>query len=61
MRRRFVLVASMAALFVLGWWAGRGSTGDLYANLDVFVEVLKRVQENYVDPVPPSQVMDGAI
>jgi carboxyl-terminal processing protease len=61
MRRRFALVASMASLFVLGWWAGRGSTGDLYANLDVFVEVLKRVQENYVDPVPPSQLMDGAV
>jgi carboxyl-terminal processing protease len=30
-----------AVLFGLGWWAGRGrATSDLYANLDLFVEIL---------------------
>src|ERR1044071_2855120 len=51
----------MLALFALGWWVGRGATGDLYANLDVFVEVLHRVEENYVDPVKPADAIKGAV
>ena len=60
-RRRFLFGALMLALFSLGWWAGRGATGDLYTNLDVFVEVLQRVQDNYVDPVKPATAVTGAI
>src|SRR5204862_4612560 len=60
-RRRFLFGALMLALFALGWWVGRGRTGDLYANLDVFVEVLQRVEDNYVDPVKPADAIKGAI
>ena len=60
-RRRFLFGALMLALFAVGWWVGRGRSGDLYANLDVFVEVLQRVEENYVDPVKPADAVRGAI
>jgi carboxyl-terminal processing protease len=60
-RRRFLVGALMLALFALGWWVGRGTTGDLYANLDVFVEVLQRVEQNYVEPVKPQFAIKGAI
>jgi len=60
-RRRFVFGTLMLALFVLGWWVGRGSSGDLYSNLDVFVEVLQKIQDNYVDPIKPASAVRGAI
>ena len=63
-RRRIVLGVLLASLFALGWLAGRGSAsgpGDLYKNLDVFVEVIQRVQQSYVDVVPADKLMDGAV
>ena len=61
-RRHLVIVALFLTLFGLGWWAGRSSArGDLYANLDLFVEVLHRVQDSYVDPVDPGKLVDGAV
>ncbi len=62
MKRSHVLIAVfMIGLFLLGWRVGRGSSRDLYANLDVFVEVLKRVQDHYVDPVEPAAMIEGAV
>lgn len=62
-RRRMVLGGALVVLFGLGWVAGRGSAraGDLYQNLDLFVEILHRVQENYVDPVEPETLIGGAL
>ena len=62
-RRRVVLGAVLVVLFGLGWVAGRGSAraGDLYQNLDLFVEILHRVQDNYVDPVEPETLISGAM
>ena len=61
-RRHLVIVALFLSLFGIGWWAGRSSArGDLYANLDLFVEVLHRVQDAYVDPVDPGKLVDGAV
>ena len=60
-RRRIVLGALLAALFALGWWAGRAASGDLYAGLDLFVEVLHKVEANYVDPVEPRPLIEGAV
>jgi len=64
MKRRILLAALLLALFGTGWWVGRGSagaSGDLYRNLDVFVEVLQRVQSSYVDVVPTDKLMTGAM
>ena len=60
--RRVLIVVLLAALFAVGWWGGRGgSSSDLYGNLDLFVEVVHKVEENYVDPVDSEKLMDGAI
>jgi carboxyl-terminal processing protease len=63
-RRNIALAAIFAVLFGLGWWVGRGSatnSSDLYGNLDVFVEVLHRVEQTYVDPVEPAKLIEGAL
>ena len=60
-RRRIVLATLLAVLFALGWWAGRVASHDLYGDLDLFVEVLHKVEANYVDPVEPTPLVDGAI
>lgn len=61
-RRRILLGALLAALFAVGWWAGRvRASGDLYANLDLFVEVLHAVQTNYVDTVEPGSLIAGGM
>ena len=60
-RRRLVIAILLVVLFALGWWSGRVASRDLYADLDLFVEVLHKVEANYVDPVEPTPLVDGAI
>jgi len=61
-RKRVVLSLLLAALFTLGWFVGRSrATGDLYGNLDLFVEIIHKVEANYVDPVEPEQLVNGAL
>jgi carboxyl-terminal processing protease len=62
-RRRIVLGTALVVFFGLGWVAGRGSAraGDLYQNLDLFVEILHRIQENYVEAVEPQKLVNGAL
>ena len=51
-RKRVLLGAAVVALFAIGWLAGRGnSAGGLYGNLDTFIEVIQRIEDNYVSPV----------
>lgn len=61
-RRRFTLAALFAALFLLGWVVGHdGARADLYRQLDVMVEILDKVQTNYVDPVSSQKLIEGAL
>ena len=61
-RKRILLGAALAALFAIGWAAGKGnSAGGLYGNLDSFIEIVHRVEDSYVDPVEPKKLVDGAI
>lgn len=61
-RRRVLLGALLAVLFVIGWSAGRvRASGDLYTNLDLFVEVLHAVQTNYVDVAEPALLIEGGV
>jgi carboxyl-terminal processing protease len=61
-RRRVLLGVLLAVLFALGWWAGRGrASGDLYANLDLFVEILHAVQTSYVDEVESGPLVEGGL
>lgn len=63
MTRRIVLwTALLASLFAVGWWVGRSSAtapSDVYRNLDVFVEVLQKVKQFYVDPVESQKLVDA--
>lgn len=62
MRRRVSLGALLVALFALGWWVGRGgASGSLYSNLDLFVEVLHKIEDHYVDPIEPAKLVEGAL
>jgi carboxyl-terminal processing protease len=61
-RNRVLLALAFVVLFTLGWWVGRGgASAGLYGNLDLFVEVLNRVEQNYVDPVKPEKLIEGAL
>jgi carboxyl-terminal processing protease len=61
-RRRVIVGATFIMLFVLGWWAGRGgAAGGLYGNLDLFIEVMNKVDQNYVDPPDTHKMMAGAL
>jgi carboxyl-terminal processing protease len=61
-RRNFVLGVAFVTLFGLGWWVGRGGArGDVYSSIDLFVEVLHKVEDNYVDPVDGRKLVDGAL
>jgi carboxyl-terminal processing protease len=52
----------LGALFALGWWVGGGrAASGLYSGLDLFVEVLQTVQNNYVDPVDTGKLVTGAM
>ncbi len=61
-RKRATLALLFVVLFGMGWWVGRGrAASDLYGNLDLFVEVLDRVEQNYVNPIEPEKLIDGAL
>lgn len=61
-RRRILFGIVFAVLFGIGWGVGRGRAGgDLYRNLDMFVEVLHAVQTSYVDPVEPRPLVEGGL
>jgi len=61
-RRRILIVVLLLVPFGLGWWAGRGrATADLYENLDLFIEVLNKVEQNYVTPTDPRLLVEGAL
>jgi carboxyl-terminal processing protease len=49
-------------LFALGWWVGRvRARADVYAQLDLFVEVMERVRRSYVEPTDPQKMVEGAV
>ena len=39
----------------------KAGTDDVYKNIEVFVEVLRQVEENYVEPQDPQELIHGAI
>ncbi len=61
--KHLALAALLVALFGAGFLAGRSpARGETsYRNLDAFVEVLDKVERNYVDPVESDQLVKGAI
>jgi carboxyl-terminal processing protease len=61
--RHLALAALLVALFAAGFLAGKSpaTQGASYRDLDTFVEVLDRIERNYVDPVDTDKLMKGAI
>jgi carboxyl-terminal processing protease len=61
--RHLVLATLLVALFGAGFLAGRSpATGEVASRkIDTFVEVMDKVERNYVDPVEEDQLVDGAI
>ena len=62
-RRRLGVAAVIVGLFVAGWalgWTGAVAR-DRYEHVDLFVEVLSRVEQFYVDPVEPKKLVNGAV
>jgi len=61
-RNRALMALLFVGLFALGWAAGRvTASNDRYGNLDLFIEVLSRVEQNYVDSLKADRLIDGAI
>jgi carboxyl-terminal processing protease len=61
---------TIAILFLMGVIAFllRGSgriveadTSDVYKNIEIFTEVLREIEENYVEPQDPQKLIEGAI
>jgi carboxyl-terminal processing protease len=62
MRRRIVVAGLFVMLFGLGWWAGRGRASNaLYSRLDIFIEIIHKVEDNYVERVDAARMMAGAV
>jgi carboxyl-terminal processing protease len=62
-RRRLFIGAFVVLLFIAGWVVGwsRATAVDRYDDVHLFVQVLQRVDQYYVDPVEPKKLVDGAI
>ena len=61
--RHFGLAIVLVGLFGAGFLVGKSPavSGGGYHQLDTFVEVLKKVEDNYVDPVDSKKLIQGAI
>ncbi len=61
--RHLGLAALLVALFGAGFLVGKSpaTQDDGYRNLDTFVEVLDKIERNYVDPIESDKLVKGAI
>ena len=58
-----LIVLLMAGILLLNGNEGnvKAGTGDVYKNIEVFTEVLRLIEENYVEPEDPHKLIYGAI
>jgi carboxyl-terminal processing protease len=62
--RLFLLVGSILVAAVVAMGVIYGQSDDkkkLYRKFDIFVEVLNRIRNDYVEPVQPGVIFDGAL
>ena len=62
--RTLVAVTALVAVLLLGSGIGRTVAAvakESYENVEVFTTILAIVQKNYVDPVTPKQLIEGAV
>ena len=67
-KKRFTITVVLISIFVAGALFLNGSGGevkadtkDVYKNIEVFTEVLRQIEKNYVDPQDPQKLIYGAI
>ncbi|MBW2216098.1 MAG: S41 family peptidase [Deltaproteobacteria bacterium] len=67
-RKKITVNIILISLFVCGalFLNGNGGTvkagtDEVYKNIEVFIEVLRQVEENYVEPQDPQELIHGAI
>lgn len=53
----------MAGILLINGGSGhvKAGTGDIYKNIEVFTEVLRQIEKNYVEPQDPQKMIYGAI
>jgi carboxyl-terminal processing protease len=53
----------MAGILLINGGSGhvKAGTGDIYKNIEVFTEVLRQIEKNYVEPQDPQEMIYGAI
>ena len=60
-----ILLISILMAGILLINGGRGhvkaGSGDIYKNIEVFTEVLRQIEKNYVEPQDPQKMIYGAI
>lgn len=66
--KRFVICVVLISIFAVGALFRNGSGGevkgdtkDVYKNIEVFTEVLRQIEKNYVEPQEPQKLIYGAI
>jgi carboxyl-terminal processing protease len=66
--RRFAISVVLISIFAVGALFRNGSGGevkadtkDVYKNIEVFTEVLRQIEKNYVEPQEPQKLIYGAI
>ena len=67
-RTKFAVNAILISLFVCGALFLNGNSGlvkadtdEVYKNIEVFIEVLRQIEENYVEPQDPQELISGAV
>lgn len=60
-----IILISLLLVAVLFFHGNRGlvkaDTNDIYRNIEVFTEVLRQIEDNYVEPQDPQKLIYGAI
>ncbi len=67
-RKKIAANIFLIALFLCGAFLLNGNSGivkagtdDVYKNIEVLIEVLRQIEENYVEPKEPQELIHGAI
>jgi len=67
-RTKVAVNAILISLFVCGALFLNGNNGfvkadtdEVYKNIEVFIEVLRQIEENYVEPQDPQELISGAV
>ncbi len=67
MKNKKNLILLIVLLIIIGFWAGRFSAaranneGNLYSYMQLFTQILSKLEKNYVEEINPENLITGAI